>query len=93
MALKHTDRGSDGNGEQAAFRMKIGGLSCSFCTSTIDKAFSRIDGVYEVGVSLGHGEGEDHHMEGVYHPHLGECADGTYASGSAAGTPYHIHAT
>ncbi|GMQ94543.1 MAG: heavy metal translocating P-type ATPase [Acidimicrobiia bacterium] len=42
---------------QAAFRMKIGGMSCSFCTSTIDKAYARIDGVYEVGVSLAHEEG------------------------------------
>ncbi len=43
--------------EPAVFRMKIGGMSCSFCTSTIDKAYSRIDGVYEVGVSLAHEEG------------------------------------
>jgi len=41
----------------ATFRMKIGGMSCSFCTSTIDRAFSRIDGVFEVGVSLAHEEG------------------------------------
>jgi len=46
----------DVNG-QAVFRMKIGGMSCSFCTSTIDKAYARIDGVYEVGVSLAHEEG------------------------------------
>ncbi len=51
--------GADGTeiGEQAVFRMKIGGMSCSFCTSTIDKAYSRIDGVDEVGVSLTHEEG------------------------------------
>ncbi len=42
---------------QATFRMKIGGMSCSFCTSTIDKAYGRIDGVHEVGVSLAHEEG------------------------------------
>jgi len=41
----------------ATFRMKIGGMSCSFCTSTIDKAYRRIDGVSEVGVSLAHEEG------------------------------------
>ncbi len=51
-----TERTSDRQ-EPAVFRMKIGGMSCSFCTSTIDKAFSRIDGVYEVGVSLAHEEG------------------------------------
>ncbi|GIU92080.1 MAG: hypothetical protein KatS3mg011_0986 [Acidimicrobiia bacterium] len=37
--------------------MKIGGMSCSFCTSTIERAYARIDGVYEVGVSLAHEEG------------------------------------
>ncbi|MDK1039420.1 MAG: cation-translocating P-type ATPase [Actinomycetota bacterium] len=37
--------------------MKIGGMSCSFCSSTIDKAYARIDGVFEVGVSLAHEEG------------------------------------
>ncbi|WP_420810517.1 heavy metal translocating P-type ATPase [Jiangella aurantiaca] len=37
--------------------MKIGGMSCSFCTSTIRKAYSRMEGVHEVGVSLAHEEG------------------------------------
>ncbi len=37
--------------------MKIGGMSCSFCTSTIRKAYERIDGVHDVGVSLAHEEG------------------------------------
>lgn len=41
----------------AVYRMKIGGMSCSFCTSTINKAYGRMDGVYEVGVSLAHEEG------------------------------------
>ncbi|KAA3637944.1 MAG: cation-transporting P-type ATPase, partial [Armatimonadetes bacterium] len=57
MAQNNTDTRGDGGEDQAAFRMKIGGMSCSFCTSTIDKAYSRIDGVYEVGVSLAHEEG------------------------------------
>lgn len=57
MAQNNTDTQGDGSEDQAAFRMKIGGMSCSFCTSTIDKAYSRIDGVYEVGVSLAHEEG------------------------------------
>ncbi len=56
MAYEHTDRDVNDTGRKAAFRMKIGGMSCSFCTSTIDKAYSRIDGVYEVGVSLAHEE-------------------------------------
>lgn len=42
---------------QASFRMSIGGMSCSFCAYTINKAYSRIDGVHEVGVSLAHEEG------------------------------------
>jgi len=42
---------------QALFRMSIGGMSCSFCASTINKAYSRIDGVHEIGVSLAHEEG------------------------------------
>jgi len=54
------DTGTDAAGParpQDVFRMKIGGMSCSFCTSTIDKAYGRLDGVYEVGVSLAHEEG------------------------------------
>jgi heavy metal translocating P-type ATPase len=43
--------------QQAIFRAKIGGMSCSFCTSTIHKAYRRLDGVHEVGVSLAHEEG------------------------------------
>jgi Cu+-exporting ATPase len=51
-----TDQRSERDG-QANYRMKIGGMSCSFCTSTIRKAYERIDGVHEVGVSLAHEEG------------------------------------
>jgi heavy metal translocating P-type ATPase len=57
MANRSTDTRVLESDDQAAFRMKIGGMSCSFCTSTIDKAYSRIDGVHEVGVSLAHEEG------------------------------------
>ena len=39
------------------FRMGIGGMSCSFCTSTIRKAYTRMDGVVDIGVSLAHEEG------------------------------------
>ena len=52
MTTQSTDTEATDTSGQAAFRMKIGGMSCSFCTSTIDKAYARIDGVYEVGVSL-----------------------------------------
>ncbi|MBI2237018.1 MAG: heavy metal translocating P-type ATPase [Actinobacteria bacterium] len=37
--------------------MKIGGMSCSFCVSTIERAYKRIPGVEQVGVSLAHEEG------------------------------------
>ncbi|MFV1962286.1 MAG: heavy metal translocating P-type ATPase [Acidimicrobiia bacterium] len=57
MTQGQRDRDDNGKGTEAAFRMKIGGMSCSFCTSTINKAYSRIDGVHEVGVSLAHEEG------------------------------------
>ena len=40
--------------EKAQF--KIGGMSCSFCTETIRKALTRLDGVKEVHVSLAHEE-------------------------------------
>ncbi len=57
MTNPSTDTETNDTTGQAVFRMKIGGMSCSFCTSTIDKAYGRIDGVSEVGVSLAHEEG------------------------------------
>ncbi len=36
--------------------LKIGGMHCSFCASTIERGLSRIDGVVEVSVSLAHEE-------------------------------------
>ncbi|MFP5252307.1 MAG: heavy metal translocating P-type ATPase [Actinomycetes bacterium] len=58
--MADAQQGSETNGRdgrQASYRMKIGGMSCSFCTNTIRKAYSRMDGVYDVGVSLAHEEG------------------------------------
>ncbi len=43
--------GTDG---QARFRAKIGGLHCSLCTGTIEKALTQHDGVNSVAVSLTH---------------------------------------
>jgi len=40
----------------ATERMKIGGMSCSFCVNTIKTAVGRLPGIDEVGVSLGHEE-------------------------------------
>ena len=37
-------------------QVKIGGMSCSFCVSTIEKGVSRIDGVLDVNVNLTHEE-------------------------------------
>lgn len=37
-------------------QVNIGGMSCSFCTETIRKALSRMDGVEQVHVSLSHEE-------------------------------------
>ncbi len=41
---------------EKSLQIKIGGMSCSFCSETIRKAYTRIDGVYEVHVSLAHEE-------------------------------------
>ncbi len=41
----------------ARFQVKLGGLHCSFCVSTIEKALTRQDGVERVSVSLAHEEG------------------------------------
>ncbi len=38
------------------FYVKIGGMSCSFCVESIKKAYSRLDGVKSVNVSLSHEE-------------------------------------
>ena len=43
-----TEKGHD------RFRAKIGGLHCSLCTGTIEKALGRLPGVEKVGVSLTH---------------------------------------
>ena len=37
-------------------QVKIGGMQCSFCVESIRKAYSRVDGVVDVGVSLSHEE-------------------------------------
>ncbi|MBI4340624.1 MAG: cation-translocating P-type ATPase, partial [Chloroflexi bacterium] len=47
------ERGRD---EPAKCQIKIGGMQCSFCVESIRKAYSRMDGVLEVGVSLSHEE-------------------------------------
>jgi Cu+-exporting ATPase len=38
-------------------QLGIGGMSCSFCTSTIQKAYRRVPGVDDIAVSLSHQEG------------------------------------
>ena len=44
------------NPSPARLQVKIGGMSCSFCTMTIQKALGRMDGVAAVHVSLAHEE-------------------------------------
>ncbi len=42
--------------KSARLQLKIGGMACSFCTSTIQKGLGQLDGVLEVHVSLAHEE-------------------------------------
>jgi len=35
-------------------QLKLGGLSCSFCASTLEKAFDKKEGVKKAKVSLAH---------------------------------------
>jgi len=37
-------------------QVKVGGMACSFCTLTIEKALGRLEGVAAVHVSLAHEE-------------------------------------
>jgi Cu+-exporting ATPase len=37
-------------------QMKIGGMQCSFCVGSINRAFRQMDGISEVSVSLAHEE-------------------------------------
>ncbi len=37
-------------------QLKIGGMSCSFCVASIEKALERMDGVHRVSVNLAHEE-------------------------------------
>ncbi len=43
-------------GPQSSYQVKVGGMSCSFCASTIEQAYRRIDGVNDVSVSMAHEE-------------------------------------
>ena len=43
-------------GRRARLHVKIGGMSCSFCTMTIQRALGRMEGVEAVHVSLAHEE-------------------------------------
>ena len=38
----------------AKFQVQVGGMSCSFCTATIERAVGRMEGVTSVNVSLAH---------------------------------------
>ncbi len=47
---------SENSNKMAKLQMKIGGMSCSFCVSTITHAYSKQKGVMDVNVSLSHEE-------------------------------------
>lgn len=49
-----TDAGDHGPTAKAQFR--VGGMSCSFCVESIQKAYRRMDGVHTASVSMGHEE-------------------------------------
>ncbi len=51
-----TDQQNEQEQEQAQLRVKIGGMSCSFCSETIRKAYAQTEGVDEAHVSLAHEE-------------------------------------
>jgi heavy metal translocating P-type ATPase len=53
MAARSSERRQEG---VAKLQVKIGGMQCSFCVGSIDKAFRQIPGVSEVNVSLSHEE-------------------------------------
>ena len=54
--LKAALAGAPPEGGVEKLQVKIGGMSCSFCVSTIEKGVSRIDGVLDVKVNLTHEE-------------------------------------
>jgi heavy metal translocating P-type ATPase len=56
-AATQTDqRAPSGGRGGTTLQVKIGGLHCSFCTQTIERALGRLDGVDRVNVSLAHEE-------------------------------------
>ena len=46
----------EGRKQTESLQLKIGGMSCSFCTATIERAYRRTEGVQEAHVSLAHEE-------------------------------------
>src|SRR5260370_467239 len=52
----------------ARFRAKIGGLHCSLCTGTLEKALGRMNGVEKVAVSLTHEQALVEYNPGVVRP-------------------------
>ncbi len=52
----------------AALHLKVGGTACSFCARTIQRAYGRQEGVYEVQVSLVHEEGLIRYDPARVHP-------------------------
>jgi cation transport ATPase len=53
---KQKDNQMEETKQTESLQLKIGGMSCSFCTATIERAYQRTEGVQEVHVSLAHEE-------------------------------------
>ncbi len=50
------ETGPTGAGARGRLHLKVGGMHCSFCSRSIERAYARTDGVEEVSVSLAHEE-------------------------------------
>jgi len=58
MTPKTADEHGTADGHtRETLQVKIGGMSCSFCVATLEKAVGRLPGVEEVHVSISHEEG------------------------------------
>lgn len=56
MAEPKTEEREKDAADRQSLQLKIGGMSCSFCVGTIEKAVGRLPGVHEVSVNLAHEE-------------------------------------
>ena len=70
-AVTHIPKGAgqhEADNPLTTLQLKIGGMSCSFCASSIKKALTRESGIEEVHVSLAHEEALVHYRTGKTTP-------------------------